>query len=166
MCFPLFLHFLKGVPAQVWGHYECLRFMSAFNILLRGFCSCGFGRGRKLVARILKSEPLILKSKPLIFYLLQTPPRNVQKRRSASVKKRNVVFFVAVKVCNGDNVSRYLMVCIRVSPQGEFAAGAEVERGGAEPQCLEHAAHRWEGDDAFAALELGDLRLLYAYFLA
>jgi len=39
--------------------------------LVKARFSCGFGEGKKLVARILKSEPLILKSKPLIFSLLQ-----------------------------------------------------------------------------------------------
>ena len=34
----------------------------------------GFGAKKKLVARILKSEPLILKSKPLIFCPLKTRP--------------------------------------------------------------------------------------------
>ena len=40
------------------------------------------GVKKKLVARILKSEPLILKSKPLIFCPLKTRLKIVRKRRT------------------------------------------------------------------------------------
>ena len=46
----------------------------------------GFGAKKKLVARILKSEPLILKSKPLIFRPLKTRskkhPKNADKKHA------------------------------------------------------------------------------------
>ena len=40
------------------------------------------GAKKKLVARILKSEPLILKSKPLIFRPLKTRSKNTRKTQT------------------------------------------------------------------------------------
>jgi len=55
------------------------------------------GAKKKLVARILKSEPLILKSKPLIFHLPETRLRNARKMQTYSdmafVLLRNMRFF-------------------------------------------------------------------------
>ena len=62
-------------------------------------------RGEKLVARILKSGPLILKSEPLIFSLLRRVCNRL--KNSSRLRSGECVFYYLFAVCRGAGVLLY-----------------------------------------------------------
>ena len=114
----VFVHMFEVYPHQVAGLVVVFQRAIAIWIRVKN-TACGQGknasgfravstcvpRGEKLVARILKSGPLILKSEPLIFSLLRGVCNRL--KNSSRLRGGECVFYYLFAVCRGAGVLLY-----------------------------------------------------------